>query len=71
MKKYSCFLWIFFLILPACSTQKSITRLVLMPDTQTYASRFPKVFRSQTEWIASNAEQIDFVLHQGDITDNK
>ncbi|MDR1497184.1 MAG: metallophosphoesterase [Puniceicoccales bacterium] len=44
-------------------------RLVLMPDTQTYARAFPHVFYSQTEWISKNADNIDFVLHQGDITD--
>lgn len=44
--------------------------LVLLPDTQTYTSNYPEIFKSQTSWIAENAKNIAFVLHQGDITDN-
>lgn len=44
--------------------------LVLLPDTQTYTSNYPEIFKSQTSWIAENAKNIAFVLHQGDKTDN-
>lgn len=49
---------------------KSSFRLVLLPDTQTYTSNYPEIFKSQTSWIAENAGNIAFVLHQGDITNN-
>ena len=43
--------------------------LILLPDTQTYSKEFPDIFLSQTKWIAANAKDIAFVLHQGDITE--
>lgn len=45
--------------------------LVILPDTQYYASFYPEVYRRQTEWIAAHREKhhILFVLHEGDITD--
>ncbi|MEJ7691864.1 metallophosphoesterase [Daejeonella sp.] len=52
----------------ACSPKPF--RLVLLPDTQTYTRLYPEIFESQTKWIASQADSIDFVLQQGDITDN-
>lgn len=53
----------------ACSEPKDETiTLVLLPDTQIYSERHPDIFRSQTEWIVQHADSIDFVLHQGDIT---
>ncbi|MEX2371363.1 MAG: metallophosphoesterase [Bacteroidales bacterium] len=44
--------------------------LVLLPDTQSYSSNFPDIFNSQTSWIAEKADEITFVLHQGDITND-
>jgi hypothetical protein len=43
--------------------------VVVLPDTQFYASSFPEVFEAQTEWIVKNkeAQRIAFVLHEGDI----
>ncbi|SFG66862.1 metallophosphoesterase [Pedobacter insulae] len=55
------------LILASCS-QKA--RIVLLPDTQTYAEKYPEVLDAQLTWIAKNAKKIDFVLQQGDLTQN-
>lgn len=46
------------------------TRIVLLPDTQTYAEKYPEVLDSQINWIINNAKTINFVLQQGDITQN-
>lgn len=45
-------------------------RIVLLPDTQTYAEKFPHILDSQVNWIARNAKNINFVLQQGDLTQN-
>ncbi|MDR2036738.1 MAG: metallophosphatase [Bacteroidales bacterium] len=58
---------LFFLF--SCSKPQPF-KLALMPDTQTYSRLYPEVFRSQTEWIAANADSFAFVLQQGDVTDN-
>ena len=44
--------------------------LVLLPDTQIYAEKFPGLFVAQTAWIARNKDKYDirYVLHLGDIT---
>lgn len=43
--------------------------VVVLPDTQIYAERFPETFQSQTRWIAEHAAEynIVFVSHVGDI----
>lgn len=43
--------------------------VVVLPDTQIYAQRFPETFESQLRWIADRAEDynIVFVSHVGDI----
>ncbi len=56
-------------LLFSCSKPQPF-KLALMPDTQTYSRLYPEVFRSQTEWIAANADSFAFVLQQGDVTDN-
>ena len=45
--------------------------LVLLPDTQYYADRYPDLFKLQTQWIVKNKEKYDirYVLGLGDITD--
>jgi hypothetical protein len=45
--------------------------VVVLPDTQYYASSWPDIFMAQTRWIAENrtAHQIAFVLHTGDLVD--
>lgn len=46
--------------------------LVLLPDTQVYARKYPQHYDAQTKWIVDHAgsHNIRFVLHEGDITDN-
>jgi hypothetical protein len=46
--------------------------IVVLPDTQYYASSFPDIFAAQIQWIIDNqqAERIAFVLHTGDIVDS-
>jgi hypothetical protein len=46
--------------------------LVLLPDTQVYARKFPAIYDAQTQWIADHAKShnIKYALHEGDITDN-
>lgn len=55
------------LLFVSCS-QKA--RIVLLPDTQTYAEKYPEILTSQLEWISKNSSKIDFVLQQGDLTQN-
>ncbi len=55
------------LFFSSCNKEKSFT-IVLLPDTQMYAEKYPEIFRAQTEWIAEHAGDISFVLQQGDIT---
>ena len=46
--------------------------IVVLPDTQHYTELAPEIFTAQTQWIVDNkaAENIKFVLHEGDITEN-
>jgi 3',5'-cyclic AMP phosphodiesterase CpdA len=48
------------------------TTLVVLPDTQYYAQKYPHFFEAQTKWIADNREKrnIAYVLHLGDITEH-
>lgn len=67
-------LFIFFVVssflLISCSANMHKARFVLLPDTQTYAEKFPEVLDSQINWIVRNAKDIDLVLQQGDLTQN-
>ncbi len=63
------FLVIAVVLLSSCKDDP-IVRLVLLPDTQSYAESYPEIFYAQTEWIAEHSAEIAFVLHQGDITDD-
>src|SRR5690606_13232266 len=54
------------IFLASCS-QKA--RIVLMPDTQYYADKYPEIVHAQTDWIVENSSGIDLVLQQGDLTD--
>lgn len=58
------------ILLLGCTPKWQQARLVLLPDTQTYAEKFPEVLDSQINWISRNAGNIDFVLQQGDLTQN-
>lgn len=48
----------------------SAFKIAILPDTQIYAESYPNIFNAQTQWIADNsqAQNIMFVLHEGDIT---
>ncbi len=59
-----------FLLLVSCSGKMHQARIVLLPDTQTYAEKYPEVLEAQIDWIYANRQQIDFVLQQGDLTQN-
>lgn len=50
-------------------TKKYDYSFVWMSDTQYYAQNYPSVFKSVTEWIAQNKEEmkIEYVFHTGDI----
>lgn len=56
----------------AGATPSELPTLVVLPDTQYYASAFPDVFAAQTRWIAGPAapRNIAAVLQLGDIVDN-
>jgi hypothetical protein len=45
--------------------------VVVLPDTQYYASSWPDIFMSQARWIVENHadQRIAFVLHTGDLVD--
>ncbi|HMR93518.1 MAG TPA: metallophosphoesterase [Chitinophagaceae bacterium] len=58
------------LISTSCSRSLHQARIVLLPDTQTYAEKYPEVLDSQVSWIARQAGKIDLVLQQGDLTQN-
>jgi hypothetical protein len=58
------------ILLASCSAKMHKARFVLLPDTQTYAEKFPEVLDSQINWIVRNAKDIDVVLQQGDLTQN-
>lgn len=44
--------------------------IVVLPDTQLYSLRHPRIFAEQTRWIneQKHALNIAFVIHEGDIT---
>jgi 3',5'-cyclic AMP phosphodiesterase CpdA len=58
------------LALAAFSCSPRTARIVLLPDTQTYAEKFPEVLDSQINWILREQKNIDWVLQQGDLTQN-
>lgn len=58
------------IIFSSCSIRMHQVRIVLLPDTQTYAEKYPEVLDSQINWVARNAKQIAFVMQQGDLTQN-
>lgn len=44
--------------------------LVILPDTQTYAEKYPEILDAQIDWVVQNAEHISFVIQPGDLTQN-
>lgn len=45
--------------------------LIVVPDTQRYAAYFPRIFRSQFEWIRDTHESLNvkYVIHVGDVVE--
>ncbi|HEY5969086.1 MAG TPA: metallophosphoesterase [Chitinophagaceae bacterium] len=70
MMKMSFSIVFVLIILSSCSTKMHQVRIVLLPDTQTYAEKYPEVLDSQINWVVRNARQIAFVMQQGDLTQN-
>lgn len=56
--------------LAACSRNMHKATLVLLPDTQTYAEKYPEVLQAQIDYLVREAANIDMVLQQGDLTQN-
>ncbi len=54
----------------SCGVNRRAVTWVLLPDTQGYAEKHPEILHSQIEWIAEHAAEIDFVMQQGDLTDD-
>ena len=64
----------FFLLLAivcaACNKKIHQARIVLLPDTQTYTEKYPEVLDAQINYILKEQKNINFVLQQGDLTQN-
>lgn len=45
--------------------------IIALPDTQKYSESYPWIFDSQTQWVVSEAENMNvvFVTHEGDIVE--
>jgi predicted phosphodiesterase len=54
----------------ACNSKIYQTKIILLPDTQYYAEKYPEILDSQINWVLRNSKEIDFVLQQGDLTQN-
>ncbi len=57
-------------VFSSCSKKMYRARIVLLPDTQIYAEKYPEVLDSQINWVARHAKEIAFVMQQGDLTQN-
>ncbi|QNL51225.1 metallophosphoesterase [Olivibacter sp. SDN3] len=68
-KKTVLYLMLCFLLV-ACQQETEEITFVLLPDTQTYAEKYPEILDAQISWIEENTENIDLVLQQGDLTQN-
>ncbi|HEY0870989.1 MAG TPA: metallophosphoesterase [Acidothermaceae bacterium] len=57
----------------ASRRRESPYAIVVLPDTQYYAARYPAVFKAQTTWIVQQrgARAIAFVVHEGDLVDTE
>jgi hypothetical protein len=75
MKRFILLLMTLFFSFQAATpaqASSSAFKIAILPDTQIYAQSYPAIFRAQTQWIADNwqAQNIKFVIHEGDITNN-
>ena len=68
--KYYFLVFILGFLCTACNRQSYKARLVLLPDTQTYAEKFPEILHAQADYIVREASGIQCVLQQGDLTQN-
>ena len=57
-------------IAAACSNKVHHARMVLVPDTQTYAEKYPEILDAQVDWIEKESSNISLVIQQGDLTQN-
>jgi hypothetical protein len=57
-------------LLTACNRKSYKARLVLLPDTQHYAEKYPAILHAQTDYLLREAGNISIVLQQGDLTQN-
>lgn len=57
---------------PPENTKNPSWSLVILPDTQHYAQKYPGLFHLQTQWILENKDKynIVYVLQNGDVTNN-
>ncbi len=55
-----------------CGDECQPFSIVILPDTQNYAVTSTGIHKKQTQWIADNRERenIKFVMHMGDVSDN-
>ncbi len=54
----------------ACSRNMHKARIILLPDTQYYAEKYPEVLDSQISYILREQKNVNVVLQQGDLTQN-
>lgn len=54
----------------ACNKKMHNAVIVLLPDTQTYAEKYPEVLDAQINYIIQESAKINMVLQQGDLTQN-
>ncbi|MGS2740595.1 metallophosphoesterase [Sinomicrobium sp. M5D2P17] len=72
MKSITKYLFFSILIfhMMSCNSESQEVRVILLPDTQTYAEKYPEILRAQLEWVVNNAGKTDLVIQQGDLTQN-
>jgi hypothetical protein len=56
----------------ACGATDEDFTIVVLPDTQIYAWKYPELFHAQTRWIAENRKKrnIEYVFHVGDVVEH-
>jgi len=71
MKKYQLAITVLIVsVCVSCGRHLHQARFVLLPDTQTYAEKYPEILDSQVNWIVRERNNIALVLQQGDLTQN-
>lgn len=63
---------VFFIASCAVHESEQAFSIIVMPDTQNYAWKFPNIFFKQTKWIADSEKPLNIkhVVHVGDVTEN-